>query len=344
MSQISYGTNSNDALEDRVIALSDHSLNIRCQGNGTPTVILEAGSGSDLTAWSTIQPEIAKFTRVCSYSRAGVGKSTLPPDTIQPDAVGTVKDLHDVLQHPMIKVNSPPPYILVGHSYGGLYTQFFLNTHPNEVAGMVLLDATSGNMGMRGFGLSDELVDQLIVYLTKKQLYLKKHPELSDKTLLSKSVDNEKIIRGIKNQTLSPNFIKRLHKFRRLENKDMDQLEQIKTQAKQPLGNKPLFIIIAGKHEMLDFFNRFRRDKNIASQVIEKKYAPQFYEMLQQDTQYALKKSFSEKKSMLAMSKNGVLKTAYNSGHMIYIDQPKIVLEAIKTCVSYFNKTEKIKK
>lgn len=336
LSQLSYGANSDDGLVDKMIGLGDHNVHIRCQGTGRPTVILEAGSGTDLKTWATIQPKIAKFTRVCSYSRAGLGKSTLPPGETQLDAVATVKDLHDLLQNPMIKLNSPPPYILVGHSYGGLYTRFFLDAYPNEVAGMVLLDATSGNMGMKGFGLSDELIDQLIIYLTKKQLYFKKHPALNEQALFSNLNKNKKIIHGIKNQTLPSGFIERLHKEISLEKKDMDELERIKKQAKRPLANKPLFIVVAGRHEMLDFFNRFHHDKDIASQIVKKKYLPQFYKMLRQDTQPSLKKSFSEKKSMLSMSKIGVIKKAHNSGHVIYIDQPKIVIDAIKSCVSYY--------
>ena len=334
--QISYGAHSDNGLVERIVGLGDHNLNIRCQGSGRPTVILEAGSGTDLKTWASIQPEIAEFTRVCSYSRAGVGQSTLPTDAIQLDAVATVKDLHDVLQNPMIKANSPPPYILVGHSYGGLYTQFFLDAHPNEVAGMVLLDATSGNMGMKGFDLSDSLVDQLIIYSTKKNAYLKKHPGMNERTLQIISARNESIVASIKDERLPIDFIKTLHELRKMENADMDKLEKIKRRDKFLLGDKPLFVIVSGRHEMIDFFKRFRRDKNLVSKIISNELRDEFEKMLSYNIKDSLKNSYLEKESVLSLSRNNVLKIAQKSGHSIHKDQPKLVVDAIKRCISSY--------
>jgi pimeloyl-ACP methyl ester carboxylesterase len=108
-------------------------------GQGTkkesPAVILEAGLGDFSFDWSLVQPEVAKFARVYSYDRAGSAWSDIgpKPHTMQQ----TVYNLHTLLQ----KANVPPPYILVGASYGGLLVRLFAQLHPKEVAGIILVDA-----------------------------------------------------------------------------------------------------------------------------------------------------------------------------------------------------------
>ncbi|WP_026069166.1 alpha/beta fold hydrolase, partial [Legionella tunisiensis] len=185
---------------DAQINVGNHKLHIGCQGRGSPTVILEAGSGTDLSTWSKVQPEIAKFTRVCSYSRAGLGKSSIPNNTIQFDALKTTSDLHTLLNNPLIRTNSPPPYILVGHSYGGLYIRNFLEQYPQEVAGMVLVEATSGTMRMKDYGFSDELVNALFI-VDEKDTYLKRHLEVSENQLQAVK-QNPELIAKIKIQPI----------------------------------------------------------------------------------------------------------------------------------------------
>src|SRR5437899_1806408 len=88
-----------------------HVLYMLCTGRGSPTVILEAGLGTDHTSWSLVQPPIARTTRVCSYDRYGVGLSDLAPRRTTPSE--KVRDLHDLLAAAAIR----GPYVLVGHSY-----------------------------------------------------------------------------------------------------------------------------------------------------------------------------------------------------------------------------------
>jgi pimeloyl-ACP methyl ester carboxylesterase len=100
-------------------------------------VILDAGLGGTSLDWSKVQPAVARFTRVCSYDRAGYGwsDSGLCPRTSQQ----IVKELHLLLAHAQIH----GPYVLVGHSVGGLNMRLYAYRYPEEVVGMVLLDATS---------------------------------------------------------------------------------------------------------------------------------------------------------------------------------------------------------
>jgi pimeloyl-ACP methyl ester carboxylesterase len=105
-------------------------------GTGSPTVVFEAGLGAMSAGWSWIQPEIGKFTRTVSYDRAGLGWSDASP--AHPSALLTVWRLHKLLQ----MAGVPGPYVLVGHSMGGLLVRVFANLYPDEVAGMVLVDAS----------------------------------------------------------------------------------------------------------------------------------------------------------------------------------------------------------
>ncbi len=127
-------TASKGLLEIRKVAAGGHSLNLLVGGEGTPNIVLEAGFGAGLASWSTVQSSIAKFARTVSYDRAGIGQSEAGP---KPRAAKQIaEELHLALQNAGIG----PPYILVGHSFGGIYVRVFADMYPKEVAGMVLID------------------------------------------------------------------------------------------------------------------------------------------------------------------------------------------------------------
>ena len=119
------------------------TLYLRCQGTGSPTVILEAGFGASRDAWSAVQPALGETTRTCAYDRAGLGTS-LPMPGVH-DAADEVADLGRLLQAAHI----PPPYVLTGHSYGGLLVRLFAAAHPGETAGVVLVDAMGRDQDAR---------------------------------------------------------------------------------------------------------------------------------------------------------------------------------------------------
>ena len=118
----------------RKIDASGHNLNLLVGGEVTPTVVFEAGFGAGLASWSTVQSTITKFARTVSYDRAGIGQSEAGP---KPRAAKQIAlELHTALQNAGIG----PPYVLVGHSFGGIYVRVFADMYPKEVAGMVLID------------------------------------------------------------------------------------------------------------------------------------------------------------------------------------------------------------
>jgi pimeloyl-ACP methyl ester carboxylesterase len=121
----------------QLIDVGGHRLHLSCTGSGTPTVVLEPGGGEMSSNLGWITPAVARNTRVCVYDRAGRGWSE-PADTPQ-DGAQIATDLHTLLQRGHVL----GPYVLAGHSFGGLYVLTFAARYPGEVAGMVLVDSTA---------------------------------------------------------------------------------------------------------------------------------------------------------------------------------------------------------
>jgi pimeloyl-ACP methyl ester carboxylesterase len=118
-------------------------MNIDCSGQGSPTVILESGSGGPSVDWLMVQPEVAKFARVCSYDRAGYGWS----DT-GPEPRSSLQIAHELKQ--LLEASGERgPYVLVGHSMGGYDIRVYTGQYPNDVVGMVLVDASHEDQDLR---------------------------------------------------------------------------------------------------------------------------------------------------------------------------------------------------
>src|SRR5215213_5857090 len=120
----------------QLVDVGGHRLHLNCTGSGSPTVLLQPGAGEMSSNMGWIAPAVARNTRVCVYDRAGRGWSE-PAYTPQ-DGTQIATDLHTLLQRGHV----PGPYVLAGHSFGGLYALTFAARYPDEVAGMVLVDST----------------------------------------------------------------------------------------------------------------------------------------------------------------------------------------------------------
>ena len=125
-----------------LVDVGGYRLHINCAGTGGPTVVIDAGAGDWSASWSSwVQPGVAKTTRVCTYDRAGMGWSDPGP---LPRTAGRFADeLHTLLQ----RAGIPGPYVLVGHSSGGLTVRLFAHSYPAEVAGVVLIDSMNPRPG-----------------------------------------------------------------------------------------------------------------------------------------------------------------------------------------------------
>lgn len=111
-------------------------LHLRCTGQGRPTVILEAGASQPSVAWWPVQNEVAEFTRVCSYDRAGIGWSAGASGDADPERM--VRRLRGILDNAGVS----PPFVMVGHSIGGPLAMIFGDLYPNDVSGYVFVDSS----------------------------------------------------------------------------------------------------------------------------------------------------------------------------------------------------------
>src|SRR5579872_3930815 len=130
--------------EHRMISLGDRRLSIDCDGKaGSATVVLIAGGGRTAEDWAKVQPSVSKFARVCSYDRAGSGKSDKIAGLQTLDEI--VDDLHKLLH----AAGEKTPYILVGHSIAGIHCRRFATQFPRDVAGFLFLDSSHEEQGWR---------------------------------------------------------------------------------------------------------------------------------------------------------------------------------------------------
>jgi len=119
-----------------IYKVNGYAMHLYCTGAGAPTVIVEAGLGDDFIGWQKVQPEVAKFTRICTYDRAGLGWSDDRPEPH--DAKHIAQQLHALLQ----AAGENGPIVLVGASAGGFYARQFVSDFPQLVAGMVFSDSS----------------------------------------------------------------------------------------------------------------------------------------------------------------------------------------------------------
>jgi len=120
----------------QLVGVGGHRLHVRCSGEGRPTVVLETGALAMSSLWGWVEPQVAVHTRVCSYDRAGLGWSEPGPEPR--DGLHIAKELRALLQI----AGEEPPYVLVGHSFGGLLVLVYADQSPEDVAGLLLLDSS----------------------------------------------------------------------------------------------------------------------------------------------------------------------------------------------------------
>jgi pimeloyl-ACP methyl ester carboxylesterase len=152
----------------QLVDIGGRRLHLNCTGRGSPTVIVENGSSSFSIEWALVQPAVSAFTRICTYDRAGFAWSDRGPED------NTVEETMDDLHHLLAVAHVPGPYVLVGHSIGGMYVRAYQRRYPADVVGLVLVDATpeedleylSGGKSVAGVFLTwDQLAQVYAPYL-----------------------------------------------------------------------------------------------------------------------------------------------------------------------------------
>jgi len=157
-----------------MVDVGGRRLRLHCSGPvGGPTVVLEAGFGNPSSTWGRVQPEVAKFARVCSYDRAGLGGSD--PAPTPRTVVALAEDLRALLTNAKV----PGPYVLVGHSLGGILARLYASFYPSEVAGMVLVDSAHEDEMDRGLALIPPDVLKQMLKTAKPEDMVIRHPDES---------------------------------------------------------------------------------------------------------------------------------------------------------------------
>jgi pimeloyl-ACP methyl ester carboxylesterase len=126
-----------------MVDVGGYNMHLYCtgeEGAGAPTVVMDIGAGGIGLDWQLVQPEVAKFARVCTYDRAGTGWSEPGPQPRTSQQI--VEELHTLLGNAGVQ----GPYVLVGHSFGGVNMQLYASRYPDEVAGMVLVDSAIADL------------------------------------------------------------------------------------------------------------------------------------------------------------------------------------------------------
>ena len=139
----------------QLVDVGGYRLHLACQGDGSPTVVMEAAIGETGLLWSLVQPAVAQTTRACVYDRAGYGWSDPSPRPRTAEVM--VEELHRLLAAAEV----PGPYVLVGHSFGGLLVRLYAARYPQEVAGLVLVDSAHEDQYRRAPREIQELVPQV---------------------------------------------------------------------------------------------------------------------------------------------------------------------------------------
>jgi pimeloyl-ACP methyl ester carboxylesterase len=263
-----------------------HRIHLYCAGQGAPTAILDAGLGGTSLDWVIVQPAVARFTRVCSYDRAGYSWSDRIPGPRTSAAI--VSELHQVL----MRAHITPPYLLVGHSFGGLSMRLFASRYADEVTGMVLIDPTHEDQFDR---LTRTEVGKSLVPALGRRFVIANHWQIPAALPQETKVTAQAL-------ALTPDSISSLY----------SELEYMQLSAKQvrdvrdPFPDLPLIVIAH------DSWSRAQspRTRRMARSWLE----------LQRE--------------LAGRGRHGELIIARNSGHYVHLEQPEIVIEAIRSVLT----------
>jgi pimeloyl-ACP methyl ester carboxylesterase len=302
----------------RLIDVGGWRLHLNCTGTRSataPIVILEAGIGDFSVEWSLVQPGVATFARVCSYDRAGDGWSDLGPHPRTLHQI--VYELHTLLD----RAGEHPPYVVVGHSFGGWTVRLYTATYPADVTGMVLVEAgVDDPLRLLGDGRlvrSSDLVTGKAIppVQTANPLRESDIPPaalkqittgLADASLHANEGPRAKLpIEAQRMRTWALGQVKRVAAgVNPFEHEELAALRADRAKARYPLGDMPLVVLTRGLPD------EHGPDASALEAEHRKAHA-----------------------AMAQLSRRGTLIVAEHSGHHIQLDEPKLVVTTIQEVV-----------
>ena len=272
----------------QLIDVGGYRLHIQCVGAGSPTVVLDAGLGGSSLDWNLVQPELARTTRVCAYDRAGMGWSERSPQPRTPRQIAD--ELHTLLTNAGVA----GPYVLVGHSLGGKNVRLFALSHPEEVAGIVLVDARGEYMDANTSpaeqqGFPQALAAQAFLYRVARSVGLVRliGASLWGEPAMPHEMRTEGVLLRTSQRGVDAETAEGL----------LRAADDALLQAAPSLGDRPLIVVAAGQK-------------------------------VAQDPIWA-----EGQRRQAALSTNGRLIVAEGSGHAIHWEQPALVIDAVRQVV-----------
>jgi pimeloyl-ACP methyl ester carboxylesterase len=278
----------------QLVDVGGYRMHLYCTGQGSPTVILDSGLGDYWLSWHNVQPQISQFTRVCSYDRAGLGWSD--PSPLSRTSKTFAQELHTLLQ----RASVPAPYVLVGHSLGGMNVRMYAGLYPAEVAGMILVDSGFPHQEQRLPPWVNELMASYYRKIDMQGLTMPLGiPRLMD-WCGTDPPEFRSMVRAIECRR---QFFREGHEEWAKINEDVDQVQAVVS-----LGNMPLVVL--------------SRDPD--------KFVPGIPPDLAMDGEKAWEAMQQE---LTRLSTNSSLIVAKGSGHYIPIERPDVVIEAVQNVV-----------
>ncbi len=275
-------------------------IHLHCSGTGEVPVILEGGSGMWSLDWHEVQEALAESTMVCSYDRAGHGWSDFGK---QPRSIEQlVNELHGVLNAAEI----PTPFILVGASFGGPIVQLYEQQYPDHVAGLILVDARPKNYLDFFKKVRPSAIDE---HISRQRLIAKLY-ELGLLASIAKLQGRVEFSERPQNLRATYQDLGRLKKHAVASAYEAlaDEISDRQLQKISSIGDKPLTVIVHGKPTM--FQGQLGLTESEAEQLEEIWW--------------------NEQESLEHLSTNSEFLVAENSGHLICIEQPNVVVGAVK--------------
>jgi pimeloyl-ACP methyl ester carboxylesterase len=273
-----------------LVDVGGYKMHIDCTGSGSPAVILDSGLGDSYVSWRKVQPEIAQFARVCSYDRAGLGYSDFRLRH------RTSKDIAEELQALLRNAQVQAPYVLVGHSMGGYDVRVYASLYPNEVAGMVLVDASHPEQQKR----FPQAINDLNASDLRQQEFLAAIMPFGIPRLLGFCGGDSEI------RAAECNFYSALESVEELREFPKSAVQAAGTRS---LGDLPLAVLSS--------------DPNMPH--------PEIPEDLDKPTSDAWQQMQEE---LAHLSTRGTRVVAKNSGHYIQLDRSDLVVNAIRSVVN----------
>jgi pimeloyl-ACP methyl ester carboxylesterase len=220
----------------------DVRLNIDCQGQGSPTVVLDSGLGVPGVGWNRVQTEVAKFTRVCWYDRAGYGwsdGSSAPRTSLE-----IAKELHALLA----AANEKGPFVLAGHSFGGYNVRVYNGRYSNEVAGMVLVDASHEDQEAREPASLQVMMQNYKKSLKRQEMMASWLIRLGIARFTQRNAESPGVSKEFGQELLylqlQPKFVETTAE--EMELFSPESANEVRTAGN--LGDKPLIVLTAGKN------------------------------------------------------------------------------------------------